>query len=327
MINFLDFGTQVIVFIQNLGGWLLAPMELFSLLGNETFYLLVVSELYWCVSTEIGLRLGGILMLSGGINDMLKVAFHAPRPYWYSAEVKALAAGGTFGIPSGHAQHAVLVWGILADWMKRRWVWVIALFFIFCISFSRLYLGVHFPTDILAGWLIGSLLVWIYIHCERKLTIWFLHQSVYIQCFMALLVSLGIIGIGGATRLVLGNWQMPPLWLTNAARANNHSPTPLDLTGVTTNAGVFFGMVAGSIWLRQSGGYAACKGKVWQMVTRYCLGIMGIFILWIGLGNIFPKGANILSYSLQYLRYSLIGVWFTGVGPLIFIRLGLAERN
>lgn len=326
MINFLDFGTQVVIYLQSLGVWLLAPMELFSLLGTEIIYLLIISGLYWCVNAEIALKLGVILMISGGINDMLKVAFHAPRPYWYSSEVKALAAEGSFGLPSGHAQHAVLVWSILANWMKSRWVWVAAICFILGISFSRLYLGVHFPTDVLAGWLIGSLLVWIFIHVERKMTIWFLHQAVHVQYLIALLVSLGIIGMGGVTRLILGDWQMSPLWLANAVRANNHIPAPLNLTSVITNAGVFFGMVTGSIWIRQAGGYAADKGTVWQMVARYCLGILGIFILWFGLGSIFSNGVNMLSYSLRYLRYALIGAWFTGFGPLLFIRLGLAKR-
>ena len=327
MNGILDFGIQVVIFVQNLGNWLLTPMKLFSLLGTEVFYLLVAPALYWCVSTEAGLRVGLFMMLSGGINDALKVAFHAPRPYWYSTEVKALAAEGTFGIPSGHTQHAVVVWSTLAVWIIRRWMWIAAIGLIFCISLSRLYLGVHFPTDILAGWFIGIILVSSLLHFEKKLTSWFLHQPMIIQYLAGLLVSLSILGLGVAARLAVGDWQMPFEMKENAARAGGEAPVPLDPTGVVANSGAFFGMLAGAIFLRRRGGFEAGKGKDWQKTARYGLGLAGTLILWFGLGKVFPREADLLSYCLRYLRYILVGIWFTGLGPLVFIRLGLAERK
>ena len=322
-----NFGIQVVMFVQSLGNWLLRPMQLFSLLGSEKLFLLVAPALYWCISTEAGLRVGLFLMFSGGINDALKVAFHAPRPYWYSKDVKALAAEVQFGIPSGHAQHAVVVWSTLADWLKRRWVWITAILLIFCISFSRLYLGVHFPTDVLAGWLVGVLLVWGLLRFERKLTTWFLSQPLSIQFLAALLVSLGLVGLGAAARLSVGDWQMPFDWAENAARAGGGIPNPLDPTGIITNAGAFFGMIAGAIVLRRNGGFEARKGTAWQMATRYVLGLGGTLILWYGLGMVFPRETDFFSYLLRYLRYTLVGMWFTGLAPLAFIRLGLAEHK
>jgi membrane-associated phospholipid phosphatase len=319
------FGIQVVVFVQSLGGWLLRPMQLFSFLGSEYFFLVVAPALYWCVSTTAGLRIGLYLMLSGGINDALKVAFQAPRPYWYSTDVKALAAENAFGIPSGHAQHAVVVWGTLADWLKRRWAWITAILIIGCISFSRLYLGVHFPTDLLAGWLTGILLLWGLLRSERKLTAWFLRQTVTIQILAALLVSLGMIGLSAAARAYVGDWQMPSDWEENAARAGEGIPNPLDPTHVFTNAGSIFGIVIGAMVLHRNGGFAAGKGTARQMAARYLLGLAGTLILWYGLGMVFPREADLLSYSLRYLRYALAGMWFTGLAPLAFIRLGLGE--
>jgi hypothetical protein len=302
-------------------------MMLFSMLGTEIIYFLVALALYWCVSTEAGLRVGLFMMLSGGINDGLKVALHAPRPYWYSTDVKALAAEASFGIPSGHAQQAVVVWSTLAAWAKRRWMWVTAVVLIFFISLSRLYLGVHFPTDILAGWLIGILLVWNMIHFERKLNAWFLRQPVSIQVLAALLVSLGILGLGAAVRISVGDWQMPTEWQDNAARAGGDTSNPLDLTWVIANAEAFFGMLVGAIILQRRGGFEAGKGTEWQMAARYLLGLVGTLILWYGLGIIFPRHADLLSSSLRYLRYAFVGMWFTGLAPLAFIRLGLAESK
>jgi len=123
----------------------------------------------------------------------------------------------------------------------------------------------------------------------------------------------------------VGDWQMPLDWAENAARAGEGIPNPLDITGVITNAGAFFGMVAGAIVLRQNGGYEARKGTEMQMAARYAIGLVGTFILWYGLGMVFPREANLVSYLLRYLRYALVGIYFTGLAPLSFIRLGLAE--
>jgi membrane-associated phospholipid phosphatase len=320
-----NFGVQVVVFVQSLGNWLLRPMQLITNLGSIYFFLLVAPALYWCVSTAAALRVGLFLMFSEGINDALKVAFHAPRPYWYSTDVKALAAENAFGLPSGHAQHAVVGWTTLAVWIKRRWVWLTVILIIFCISLSRLYLGVHFPTDVLAGWLVGILLVWGLLRFERKLTAWFLSQPLTIQFLAAFLVSLVLIGLGTAIRAFLGDWQMPPDWAENAARAGEGIPNPFDPTDVITNGGAFFGMVVGAIILHRYGGFEARKGTTWQMAARYLLGLGGTLILWYGLGVVFPRETDLLSYLLRYLRYALVGMWFTGLAPLVFIRLGLAE--
>jgi membrane-associated phospholipid phosphatase len=322
-----SIGIQIVVSVQSLGGWLLTPMQLFSQLGTGIFYLLVALALYWCVSAEAGLRVGLFMMFSGGINDGLKVALHAPRPYWYSTDVKALAAEASFGIPSGHAQHAVVAWSTLAAWIKQRWMWVTAIVLIVCISLSRLYLGVHFPTDVLAGWLVGILLVWCLLRFERKLTTWFLHLELSIQLLAALLASLGIIGLGVAARVSAGDWQMPPGWKENAARAGGETPNPLDPSGVIADAGAFFGMIAGATGLRRSGGFNAAKGNGWQMATRFGIGLAGTLILWYGLGKVLPLEANYISYGLRYLHYTLVGIWFTGLAPLVFIRLNLAENK
>lgn len=75
-------GIAAIVWLQGLGPTLTTPMKLISFLGQVEFYLLLMPALYWCWHAKKGLRLGVLLMVSAGLNEALKVAFHQPRPFW-----------------------------------------------------------------------------------------------------------------------------------------------------------------------------------------------------------------------------------------------------
>lgn len=95
------------------------------------------------------------------MNDSLKMFFHGPRPYWYCTDVIAYAKETSFGVPSGHAQIATGIWGVLAASLRKWWAWLIAILVILIIGISRIYLGVHFPHDVILGWLIGAFLLWL----------------------------------------------------------------------------------------------------------------------------------------------------------------------
>ncbi len=84
-----------------------------------------------------------------------------PRP----AQPFAVITAGGYSFPSGHATGAAAI-GLLCAWMLCRWVvhgwplriavWTLAIATVGLIGFSRPYLGVHFPTDVLAGWTLGA---------------------------------------------------------------------------------------------------------------------------------------------------------------------------
>ncbi|HEY3476592.1 MAG TPA: hypothetical protein VGK56_18390, partial [Anaerolineales bacterium] len=60
---------------------------------------------------------------------------------------------------------------------------------------------------------------------------------------------------------------------------------------------------------------------------RYGVGLIGIMILWFGLGQIFPDGEEVLPLLLRYLRYSLVGLWVTGGAPWLFFHFKLARHS
>ncbi|MEJ5225518.1 MAG: phosphatase PAP2 family protein [Anaerolineales bacterium] len=320
-------GLSITLFIQGLGAWLEAPMKFFSFLGSEEFFLLVLPVVYWAISADLGMRIGFILLFTGGLNNAFKLFFHGPRPYWVSTQVSSYAAETSFGVPSGHAQNAVGVWGIAAHWLQRTWAWAAALFVIFAIGFSRMYLGVHFLHDVLMGWLIGAVVLWGFIRYWDAAANWLKSLSLTGQVGVALGVSLGLVWLSWLGIVSWGSWTIPDAWFANANAAFPDDPiNPGSLNGALTPAGALFGLAAGVAWIRTRGGFDT-GGPPWKRVVRYLVGLVGVLVIYVGLGAVFPRGDDFLPYLLRFVRYALIGLWIAALAPMLFIRLKLADKG
>jgi len=88
---------------------------------------------------------------------------------------------------------------------------------------------------------------------------------------------------------------------------------------------MLFGLAVGMAWLATRGGYQAA-GPIEKRALRYVIGLIGVLILWMGLGQVLPDNADLLSYILRYVRYALVGFWVTGGAPWLFFRFNLADR-
>jgi len=320
----IQFGISFIVALQGMGDWLLPPMRFFSYLGTEDFFFLVLPLIYWCVDSALGLRIGLILVTSSVFNYAGKLLFAGPRPYWVSSHVRALWPETTFGIPSGHAQNAVPVWGMIAVYSKRTWVWVTAVLLIFLIGFSRIYLGSHFPQDVILGWLIGGVILWAFVRFWEKGGTWIENKTLKLQISISFIVSLVFIAIGLGSTALRNNYQIPDSWMNTTLLIGTDVPAPVDANGIFTSAGTFFGLAAGAGWIMSLGGYHA-KGPIKKRALRYLVGLIGILIFWMGLGAVLPRGDGFIFYTLRFIRYALVGWWVAGGAPWVFARIGLAE--
>lgn len=115
-----------------------------------------------------GLRLFYILMLSGITNILLKAFFMEPRPFQIDPSIGLISVEG-YGFPSGATQTVILLSGLLLNSYKNKWTWILCINYVFWISLSRIYLGVHFPTDILGGWIVGAFLWALYTYVRPLL--------------------------------------------------------------------------------------------------------------------------------------------------------------
>lgn len=313
-----------VILIQSIGPWLIEPMRIVSLLGNEEFYLLMMPLLYWSVDARLGFRVAILLLLSNGVATFFKFVFHAPRPYWLDQRIQAFSVESSFGIPSGHAQNAVAIWGFLTTRLNRKWQKILLISFIVLIGFSRIYLGVHFISDVILGWFLGGLLLWSFLRLEKMLGNWLRARSLSQMLQLALVSSLLLGLFMLLPSIAQPNLQVPDAWIVNASAANPNSQIdPLNSESAFTVAGTWFGMMAGVAWLfHKQGGFQVSKTPV-QRILCYLIGVIGIFFFWYILGAILPRNSDVISYTLRYLRYTMIGLWVSAAAPVLFQRLGL----
>jgi membrane-associated phospholipid phosphatase len=326
----LDWGIQLILSLQGLGDWLIGPMNAFTFLGNEDFYLLLFPFLYWCVESSMGIRIGVYLVVSIGLNNLLKTAFTDPRPYWYDPRVELLAgAESTFGIPSGHAQNAVVIWSGIASQIRQGWAWAAAIGLALLIGFSRIYLGTHFPTDVFAGWFFGIIILLLAIRLENPVVAWISRFGTWQKVGIYFGISLLFIILHGMVlQWVNASFTLPAPWGEAAlADAPEEPIAPLSISGTVTIMAAAFGFLSGVAWLKTRGGFNV-QGTWLIRVSRFVIGIIGVMVLRYGLDYVFGLIAadeTIIGYILRYIRYGTIGFWISALAPLVFVRLKLAN--
>jgi membrane-associated phospholipid phosphatase len=315
------WGIEVIRTLQTIENpSLTAIMRGITQLGAEPFYIAALLFVFWCLDEKQGFRFALLIFLSGWLNGFCKLIFKQPRPFHLDPSL-TVASGiteplrGSYGFPSGHAQLSLVFWASLAGWAHRRVgkiaAYITAVFFVLAIAVTRLYLGVHFPTDILGGWFLGALVLALFFFFDAPIA--------------ALLRSGGL---------------RPQL--VSAALAG----FLMNASGVEESVGgLFLGFCAGYALTRARVGFSARKavrgkrpgGGIW--CARYVIGITCLLALQFLLRVLLPGEDALFGGSAlwgaaspwsrlgRFVRYGGLG-FFASVGaPWLFIRLGLAGRD
>lgn len=145
------------------------PMTLVTDLASERAYIVGLAIVYWTVDAAVGIRLGIALMLSYALNFGLKELFMLPRPPAGLVVPMAAETGTGYGLPSGHAQSTATFWGLLAMTWPSPALVAVAAVLIAVVAGSRLYLGLHFPSDVLAGAALGLGVAWLAVRYGPRL--------------------------------------------------------------------------------------------------------------------------------------------------------------
>ena len=293
MNGILEWGYDLIQWAQQFSPALDTFSKAITTLGAEQAFLLLMPLVFWCVDKRRGVRLGLLLMLSAYLNATLKNLFDQPRP---SADrVKVMAKETSPGLPSGHSQNSVTVYGFLAAQARRPRAWALASLITFSVGWSRIYLGVHFPSDVLGGWLVGLLVLIFYLRVEPEIEIYLRTWPWRYQMALAILLPL-------------------VLFLVDA----NQDSAQL--------MGIVLGLMAGVLvefrWVKFS-----AAGTLWQRLLRFIAGGTILIVVWLGTKVIFPEEPETVALIFRLIRYTLVGAWASLGAPWFFVRSGLAPRE
>lgn len=316
-----QFGISLIQALQTLSPALDGVMFFFTFLGRVEFYLLIAPFIYWTIDRRLGIRALLLLVATDVITSSFKLLFHQPRPYWLGG-VQELSQEASYGIPSSHASDSLAVGGYLAYHAKKRWFWVVMSIVIFFVGLSRLYLGVHFPHDVLFGWLIGATVLWVGIKRSDQLAVWARARSLPSQVEIGFFLSLVIILLAVLARSVISETVDLASWsrFSVEARSIAHS---------LTLAGALFGAITGYSLMRQKARFRPAVSSI-KRGFSYALGIVILLLLYEGLDVAFAAIAadeTVPGYLLRYLRYSLATLWVTFGAPWVFLKTRLAEPD
>jgi membrane-associated phospholipid phosphatase len=303
--SLVPWGTQVIIWVQShVAAWVTEIAKGFTFLGYQEFYLVLLPFVYWCVHRQIGAALVYFSLLSIWVNDTIKYIFRIPRPSDPNIHVPQGFEETSPSFPSGHAQNAVVNWGYLALRLRNRVFWIVAIVLILGIGLSRIVSGVHFPEDVIGGWLIGLVLLVLFAWAEAPVRHWLGRQGLAVQVGLAIIVPVGLIFLHPADNQGL-------------------YPAEGALTPMSTLIGVGVGLIMERAWLR-----FRVEGPWWQRGLRFLVGLGVVGIFYAGLKLILPVGlAYGLEVVLRLVRYALLG-WATAfLCPWLFVRLRLAGRE
>ncbi len=300
--SLVPWSTEAIIWTQSFSrGWLEAVFTFFTFLGYKEFYMFVLPVVYWCIDKQIGANLGYVSLLSSWVNNVIKYMFRIPRPAAPGIRVPLPESSPSF--PSGHAQNVVVNFGYLAVRFRNRLLWVIAIVVIVVVGLSRIVLGVHYPQDVVGGWIIGLVLLVVYIWAAPGVSRWLSKQAVAIQ--LALAVGVPLV-----------------LMFLHPADVEGLYPAEEAVTPMSAMAGLGVGLIMERIWV----GFRA-DGEWWRRVARFLVGLAVVAVLYLGPKLLLPdEMAYGLEVILRFVRYALVGWAVAFLCPWLFLKLKLAKR-
>jgi membrane-associated phospholipid phosphatase len=269
-----------------------------TITGSDFFYLILIAIDYWIVNKRASILTTYVLIISVVSNYWLKIIIRYPRPpetNWLLG-VEAV----NYSLPSGHSQSSVIFWGWLSAKIKTWWMGVLSASLIVLVGLSRIYIGVHWLGDVIIGWAVGLLLLFLLLRLESP-------TRSFLMRFKPVSLYLGLIVFGIASMIL------------------TEFLSPVRIVGLEDNFGANGGLIMGlGIGLALERKYVNFETspkhvEKLRVALRAILGLILVFTIMIILSPILPSDV----YWLRSIRYALVTVFVMFLWPFFFDKLAL----
>lgn len=327
-----QWGIEVIRTVQNFSTpFLNEIMKIFTDASTYGFVVFIIGLYLWCIDYKKGLHLAYGAAFTSGLNGGIKRIFKIPRPFTHAPEIMLKSIGG-FSTPSGHSSISAFIYpavlfykpfrenlskdaqsakpqknGTASGKIKIAAAIILPLL----VGFSRVYLGVHYPTDVLLGWGLGAFI--------------FLSMMFFLPAIEAKLSTLNRTDEGDAQNIKFKK--------TASIRFTLAAFFSFILIFISrekvTEAGAILGLAFGNIRIFENSKYSfdASSGTWVQKLLRFIIGsaLSCIPILIFYLLKIDSSYAQYRLY--RFLEFFTVGLIASGLAPIIFCLLKISGED
>lgn len=327
-----QWGIEVIRTVQNFSSpFLNEIMKIFTDASTYGFVVFIVGLYLWCIDYKKGLHLAYAAAFTSGLNGGIKRILKIPRPFTHAPEIMLKSIGG-FSTPSGHSSISAFIYPAVLfykpfreklskdaqsakpqknDTASGKLKIAAAIILPLLVGFSRVYLGVHYPTDVLLGWGLGAFI--------------FLSMMFFLPAIEAKLSTLNRTDEGDAKNIKFKK--------TASIRFTLAAFFSFILIFISrekvTEAGAILGLAFGNIRIFENSKYSfdASKGSFLQKFLRFIIGsaLSCIPILIFYLLKIDSSYAQYRLY--RFLEFFMIGLIASGLAPIIFCLLKISGED
>lgn len=292
---FFGWETGYIIWVQSfINKFTKVFAKFLQICGEEYVLIFVLGLLYWSINKKLGRRASLAMVGSMLFGTLVKGVVLRRRPYMDNKQIKCITASHKdadimsvkeqgYSFPSLHTTMATATYGMIAISTKKKVTIAIGIIMPLLIGLSRPFLGVHYPTDVLAGWILGAICVFVLGGIENKFNY----------------------KIGFLVPLVIGGSGF--FYCTD--------------TEFYSGYGVALGLLFGFMFEEKFVKFEYCK-KWWTYILRPIGGVMVFFIitliLKIPMKIILLDETSIVALIYRLFRYTLSTFVTIGVYPFVF---------